>query len=753
MYDDESKDGNKTGRPGVAMSAEDLLTQLQEEVNQAEIWASANIREEQERNLQYYLGMPLGNEVSGRSQVVSWDVFEVIESAMPSFIEPFFSGDNIGEFSPRQPQDEAYSEQATEVVNYIIKDQNAGFTLFNTWIKDALLSKIGVVRAEWDEQEPARVEFEDLSDEQFALLMQDPRSEVIEHTANADEAALAMLQQQAEQMAAQGQAMPPPQVPALHDVTVLQKRDGKVCIENVRPENFVVSRGAKSLEKARVVGEFITMTRSELAEAGYEEAATVSDFAGGDYAQQSLMKMLRDDTTNQTGEVNSSDKSMEEVLLFRGYIRADVNGDGVAEYRRVLAGSIILDDEEAEFHDYAVITPIPVPHRVVGMAYADPAAEIQRLSTTLTRQYLDSLYAANSPRTYVNTDAGVVLEDLLSTRIGGVVRGKGPASNAITPLVTNLVSRDALEGIQMSQGMRESRLGITRYNQGLDSETLNKTATGIQKVMGAADKRQLMTLRIMAETGIKDLFKLVLRLVTKYQTSAQWARLRGQFVQFDPRSWSPDMDVTIAVGIGSGDKTETLMMLQQFGQYMQWAQQNGVVTPANIYEFGKMLAKNGKLKDADTRLLSQPNPNPPPPPPTPDQVKAQTQIQIKQMEQQDSAFKFQAEQQMQMQIDQNRQEWEAKQKQLELQQQAQLAQITKTFDAQLKDKDIQFQQWKAQFDRETAVILKQIEVGARMQQHNDNMSMAGMNAAREDQRHQDARQDSYMQQQQGGADE
>jgi hypothetical protein len=140
--------------------------------------------------------MPLGNEVEGRSQVVSWDVFEVIEAAMPSFIEPFFSGDHIGEFQPRGPEDDAYVEQATDVVNYIIKDQNPGFNICSTWIKDALLSKIGVIRAEWEEQDPAKIELEDLSDEQFMLLMQDPDSEVVEHTAKPDEQAAQQIMAQ-----------------------------------------------------------------------------------------------------------------------------------------------------------------------------------------------------------------------------------------------------------------------------------------------------------------------------------------------------------------------------------------------------------------------------------------------------------------------------------------------------------------------------------------------------------------------------
>lgn len=715
MADDDKSTGSKTGRRGAAMSADDLRVLLSDEVAQAQTWAAANIRDEQERNLQYYLGLPLGNEVAGRSQVINWDVFEVIESAMPSFIEPFFSGDHIGQFSPRGPEDEAYADQATDVVNYIIKERNPGFLIFNTWIKDALLSKVGVVRAEWYEEDPEKVEFESLSDEQFMMLMQDPDTEVIEHSARPAE--IPGMPPINEAQAIQQFGV---QLPMVHDVTCLQKRDGKVCIENVRPENFVISRGAKSVDKARVVGEFVTMTRSEIAEAGYEGAFDVSDFDGISHDMQTL----RDDDSGALN-VGTSDKSMEEVTLFRGFIRADVNGDGIAEYRRVLAGgNMLLEDEEAEWQDYAVITPIPIPHRVIGMAYADPAAELQRLNTTLTRQYLDSLYAANNPRTYVNMTAGVNLDDLLSNRIGGFVRGNGPAGDAIQPLVTTLVSRDALEGLQLGQSMRESRLGITRYNQGLDSETLNKTASGIQKVMGAADKRQMMTLRIMAETGIKNLFRLVLRIVAKYQDRAQMIRLRGEWVPFDPRGWSADMDVTIDVGIGSGDKTETLMMLQQFGQFMAWGQQSGIVTPANIYEFGKMMAKNAKLKDADTKLLSQPNPNPPPPPPTPEQIKAQTQLQIKQMEQQ-----------TQMTVDQNRQEWEARQKQLELQQQAQLAQIEAAYKEREDARRIQFEEWKAKLDAQTKLAIAQIQAGVQLKTHGDSMQMAGMNAAREDARY------------------
>jgi hypothetical protein len=633
------------------MSDDQLRTLLQQEVSSAVAWTETALRQEQERNLRYYLGMPMGNEVDGRSQVLSWDVFEIVESAMPSFLEPFFSGDTIGEFQPRRPNDEAYSAQATDYVNYLVKDANPGFLIFNTWMKDALISKVGVVRAEWNEEDPKRVEFEGLSDDQMLLLAQDPDSEIIEHTARPVPGIQIPPQNEAQQIM---QPMPP--VPMLHDVTVLQKRDGCVSIQNVRPERFLISRGAKSADSARCVGELVTYTRSDLKEMGHKDAMTVSNFEERIIGNE-VIEQLRDDPAGiMLREIDSIDPTMEEVTLFRGFVKADVNGDGIAEYRQILAGGdTILENEEAEWHDYCVLTPIPIPHRVIGMAYADPAAEIQELKTGLTRQYMDSLYRANNPKTYVNIEASVNLDDLLSTRIGGVVRGRGPATNAVSPLVTTLVSKDALEGVQYADTMRETRLGITRYNQGLDADSLNKTATGVQKIMNAADKRQLMTLRIFAETGIRELFRLVLRIITKYQDRPATVRLRDEWISFDPRGWNPDMDCIVSAGVGSGDKTETLMMLQQFGMFMQHAAQVGVVQPKNVYEFGKMLAKNAKLKGAEDKLLTPPPENPPPPPPPPEVLKAQAEGQVKMhlahQASQDDLAKKQAELEVQAQND------------------------------------------------------------------------------------------------------
>lgn len=596
---------------------------LEREIEDAQSWLASGIRGEQQRNLQYYLGLPLGNEVDGRSQVVSWDVFETIEGALPNFLEPFFSGDNIGEFLPRGPEDAAFADQATELVNYTIRDENPGFLIFSDWFKDALLSKLGVVRAKWVQPDPVREEFKGLAMEQLVLLTQDPAVSVLEASPSE------VLPQELAQAAGLQQ-------PQLWDVTIQRKKRGKVELRNVAPGDFVVNRSAKRLEDARLVGEWVTYTRSQLTEMGFANAAEVKSFEGASTEEQ-------DD--RQEPEVDRGDKSLEAVRLFEGFIRCDFNGDGVAEWRRVLvSGDGELENEEVEGHEYAVLTPIKLPHRVIGMALADPVVELQRLNSGLTRQYVDSLYLANNPRTYVNLAARVNIEDVISNRIGGIIRGDGAAADAVTPIKTALVATESLAGIEMVQGMRERRTGVTRYNQGLDADSLNKTATGITKIAGMADKRMLLILRTFAETGVKQLFKLVLRLLTQYQDIPTTVRLRGSFVQFDPRMWSPDMDVSTDVGLGTGDKTENLMLLQQFGQFMQLAAQVGLVGPEQVYEFGKALAKNAKLKGADEKFMLSPDKiKPKPQQPSPEQIKAQLEQMKLQGQQQLEGMRLQAQ--------------------------------------------------------------------------------------------------------------
>lgn len=622
------------------LNADEFDGLVDNEVQQAVFWQDSNIRPERERNYQYYLGLPMGNEVPGRSQVVSWDVFETVESVLPDLLEIFLARDNIAEFAPNGPEDEEFSAQATDYINYLVTKRNPGFLIFNTWFKDALLAKLGIVRAYWSDKKTVKKErYSGLDEMALVSLLDREGVEVIEHDRYPDpedekqraDAASALNAMSPEQ-GAQVQAMlaEPPKM--LYDVTIrVTRQKGQVCIENVRPETFIVSKRATKLADATVQGELRPFTRSELIEMGVSKAKAmaVQDYSVS-YLEigDSLKERAERETESwKFDDEPGVDKTTEEVILFCGYVLADMDGSGTAEWRYVLRGSETLLNEEVDYPDFCVLTPIPIPHSVFGMALADPVAPVQDMSTALQRQYFDSLYLANNPRTYVNTAQKVNLDDLLNNRIGGIVRGEGPAQTALGPLQTTMVARDALDGIEFLDTRKEQRTGVTRYNQGLDAESLNKTATGVSKIMGKGDKRMLMIARIFAETGVKDLFRLVLKLVCQHQNKPEVIRLRNEWVPFDPRAWSDEMDCSIDV---AEDPSVLVPMWDGIIAMQTQALQAGapIADWNTMYRAIMQRMKAMKVKGSE-RFWNDPQNAPPkePPPPSPEEIIAKAEVE------------------------------------------------------------------------------------------------------------------------------
>lgn len=625
------------------MNEDGLRQVIDAEVSEASAWSNSVLAQDREQNLQYYYGQPMGNEVDGRSQVVSWDVFEVIESTMPSMLEPFFAGDDIGEFEPVSQEDEQYAEQASDYVNYLIKKKNKGFLTFNTWVKDGLLSKVGVVRCWWDKTEKTKKQsYTGLTEQQLPKFVNDPKITITAHSstpdpqdaeqrAQAQEAIATMPPEQAMQV--EQQLMQPAKM--LYDIDVVVNNGPRgVRIDNVPPEMFVLSRHAKTLDDVSMIGEFRQYTRSDLVEMGYSKAQ-VAELSEYDMPHSMHEQAIRMQDEQSHLAVDDRSDAMQKLWLFFGFIRVDFDGDGIAEWRRVLmSGNTILENEEVDDHEYCLWSPILLPHRVIGMGYAEPMIEIQNIKTMLTRQYIDSLYIANNPASYALPGAN--LDDLLSNRIGRVVRMKqiGDAG----PLQTTLVANESLQGIELVDTMREGRLGVTRYTQGIDADSLHKTAQGANQFLSQAQARTKMTLRVFAETGVKELFRKVLALTCTYQDKAATVRLRNEWVEYDPRNWSSEMDVNISVGLGTSDKQADVAFLGMMGAYFAQAAPLGVVTPENVYNLGKMLLKAGNIQGGEAKLITDPAKVPPKPPqPSPEQVLAEAELKIEEMRQQGKA--------------------------------------------------------------------------------------------------------------------
>ena len=647
------------------MEQNELKSILQAEIDDAIGFIESETVEQRKQALEAYLRQPYGNEVEGKSQIVTGEVAEAIDGALPSLVRIFTGSDNIVVFEPQGPRDEASAKQATDYCNWVFTRDNEGVAILHDWFKDALLQKNGIVKAYWEDKEDITKErYFDLSNDELAMLMSDETMEIVEQDTTEFPIFDPMGQPVIDPMGM-------PVMGATHNVVVQQKKkSGKVTIENVPPEEFLISKKARTIADSPFVAHRQMLTRSTLMAMGFNKKQ-VEGLQMGDALAYTPERVARFSAGEQPYQVQTDDPSMQEIEVFECYVKTDVNGKGIASLVQVFyASNEILEDakgkemvEEVDYVPFHSICPIPIPHKFFGNSLADRTTDIQLIKTTITRQILDNLYLTNNARV-VAVEGQVNLDDLLTSTAGGVIRAK--SQGAVTQLAVQNVATAAFPMLQYLDTMQSKRTGVSDASQGLDPSILqNVTAAAVASMQQAgAGKIELMA-RLFAETGVKSLFKGILHLLCKYQDKPRLVRMRGEFVEFDPRTWANQYDVAINVGLGAGNRQEQMAMLnmvlaKQEQLINQYGPANPYVSPAQYRStLGRMVElagfkDSGEFYKAITPEQDQQLSNPPPPqqPQMPPEVQAlmqKTQAEI-QANQQKAQADMQLQQQ-QMQID------------------------------------------------------------------------------------------------------
>lgn len=634
---------------------------------------SATLVKERIENLDYYFGRPFGNEVDGRSSVVSTDVRDTIEWIMPLLMRIFTAGEDTVEFEPEEQNDIAVAKQATEYVNYIWNRDNDGFKNFYSWFKDALISKNGTVKIWWDDKPKTKRErYSGLDDTTFAELVNDENVEVSEHTERKERITGQVADPQTGQLIDQSQDI------AVHDVVLTRKMPGgRVCVEPMPPEEFLISKNARSIKDARLTAHRKLWTVSDLIEEGYDRKKIES--LGGDEA---ALDTGSEGTTrntvesDQVGSSSSLNEAMKQIWVTECYVKIDVDGDGIAEMRKVTVagtGFEVLSNEAWDApRPFANLTPIIMPHRYSGQALADIIKDIQLIKSTILRQYLDNLYLQNNQREQVIERNIIDPNEVLSSQPGAKIRVK---DQAIFPIVVPPVGQFAIEGLNYIDQIRENRTGVSARTQGLGTDPLHDTASGERIMMSAALNKIELVARVFAETGVKDAFRIILKLICMYQDKARVVRLTNNWVPIDPSGWNADMDMKVSVGMGTGDRDQQLQHAMVIAGLQEKAFQIGMVTPQNFMATAEMVINAIGQKGAE-RFFTLPQPQAPGmEKPDPEMIKVQGMLQLEQAKLQGQQQLEITKQQMQAQDDQHRNELEAARRQAELQGQMQLEQV------------------------------------------------------------------------------
>lgn len=604
----------------------------------------------------YYRGDPLGDEEEGRSKVISMDVRDTVIVTLPQLMRVFFSSENVVEYAPETPEETQMAAQATDYANYIVQRDNDGFGTIYATFKDALVRKKGFIKYWWDTNEEVRSEdYSGLSDDALAMLMQDNQDAELTIVASYPAPG---VEPQMSVDPATGMPVETP-VPTMHDVRIKRRiTKGRVAIQSLPPEEFLIDRRARSLKDAVVVAHRSMKTVSELVSMGYDEEE-MEKFVTSNELDTNIEYITRQPLARAVGGFDSFNPALGRVLYIEAYAKVDYDGDGIAELRKVcMAGPSfkLLHHEPVDHVPFAVFDCDPEPHAFFGLSQADVTMDIQRIKTHIMRGMLDSLAQSINPRMTI-VEGQVNVEDVLNNEVGAIIRQRAPGM--AQALETPFVGQSAMPVLGYMDEIRETRTGMSKASMGLDPDALQSTTKAAVAATITASQGQIDLLaRILAE-GMKQLFKGILYLIVKHQDQPRMVKVRNDWVSMDPRTWNANMDVTVNVALGTGTTDQKLAALQMIAAnqkeiLLTAGMNNPLVTVGQYSNTLRRMVELAGFKDSTQFYNALPadfQPPQQPPKPTPEEVLAQAQAQAIQADVAKKAAELQLKEEESLRLD------------------------------------------------------------------------------------------------------
>jgi hypothetical protein len=575
--------------PGtLALNEQEFQARVAQAYSQAELYVDTYIGPARVAAAEYYKGQPFGDEEDGRSQIVLSEVRDTIQSILPSLLRIFTSGEKIVEYLPRRADSIKAAEQATDAVNFVFQDMNAGFSILHSAFKDALLKKLGVVTW-WAENEDRVIEkmFSGLAEEDILhFQMQNPGADFLD-------------------IVPEPVVAPYAQTYKVRVRLVDQQR--KYRVRCLPPESFIIDRRARDTDKFYdLVGYREMVTVSELVQMGFDENDVRAHGAPG---QDENWYWTFEEVERNPGfgfPAYPPDPSMARVKYMKLYMRIDKDGDGVAELRCIHAigsGCYVLKDEVVDHAPFALFCPDPEPHTIYGNSVADVTMDLQKIKSHVMRAMMDSLAQTIFPRTAV-VEGQVNMDDVLNKEVGAIIRMR--QIGAVQDLSTPFVGQQAMPVLEYLDEIKAQRTGVTPASQGLDADLLQSTTkAAVTAQISAAQERIELIARVFAETGMKQLFTGLLKLICRHQDKPLLVKLRGEWTEVDPTTWDADMDCTVGVALGRGDDAQQMNFLGQIAQKQEMVLQtmglsNPLVKLSQYQQTLAQLVRKAGFKNADS---------------------------------------------------------------------------------------------------------------------------------------------------------
>lgn len=507
--------------------------------------------------------------LSKTSDLVSTDVADTIEWALPSLMKVFTGSDEVITIAGVTEEDDTKAETMQELLVYQLQRQNNFFTVLYNWMKDSLIVGMGIIKCYWERTEGYTTETAVLNNEALQALTQ--TGVTIEDIQGPDQFG---------------------DFSVTYQLPYYRKNAPK--LENILVSEFLYSPDAKSLEEANFVAHKRKVTMSYLREREAQGVyANIDDIrVNGNYNGMNVDQVEQVIGDNYVDINKDEQTARQEVVIYECYTKIDINNDGILEDMIItICGDTIIRMEQNYMgrHPFFAISPTKDPHRIwVKRSYAELIGELQDLKVALTRQIMQNVALTNDPKMLLDESA-INIDDFVQGR--KVIRMKaGHSMNEVAmPMNITPLAPQTFQFLEWIEGQKENRTGITRYNQGLDANSLNKTATGISAILGQSAQRLELVARMFAETGLSELFRFMVSLNQKFIDQQTVIRLTNKELKISPEDLDGSFDLIVNAGISIATKESTIMATQTLLTALMQANAGGymVSTPENIYNLFK----------------------------------------------------------------------------------------------------------------------------------------------------------------------
>jgi hypothetical protein len=546
------------GRP---LSEEDILYYVKKDIEAAKIFHDELTEKLIRSYNSYHAIIDQKYNIPGRSTIVSSDVMDTIEWMMPSLMRVFTAAQDIIVIEPVGGEDVESAEQHQALINYQFTYKMDGFTKFYTWFKDALIYGLGVVKLTWETfYDKREFSYEELTQEQFQALASQQNISIEAF----DEYEVANVELYSPEKGEIERTVLP-------STTMYKNVKGFIkritysgpWLETIPVSSFYIEPGARSVREANFVAHRVRRTLDYLKrmqrEGVYHNVENLIPNAEGDEEDYDKYYLLESQSKHGKDVDDLPDiPGREYKWVWECWVKLDVDGDGLLEPLLVtICDDVVLRVEENPFDHgeppFETIVPIIDCHKIYGVSITDLVLEFQRLKTALYRNVFDNVAFSINNWFLVRRDSGTDITALAQVKPGSVV-----FTEDVNEGVREMTPRPLPPGIfnlfEYLDSSKENRTGVTRYNQGLNAASLNKTATGISAIMTASQQRIELIARLFAETGVKHLFRKMISLNQQFITNDFVLRLFGKPLMISPDKLDGSFDLMVNVGIGAGLK-------------------------------------------------------------------------------------------------------------------------------------------------------------------------------------------------------